>query len=87
MKRAHCRIGSADSGTRLQTLQNPEIEIACLLTSANHINVFTCVRVELLQQQAESIDYHLKSCKFQRCPRWKSEENNARNFDQQKNKA
>jgi diphthamide synthase (EF-2-diphthine--ammonia ligase) len=63
-------------GTALyKTLQNPEIEIACLLTSVNEqyqrISMHG-VRVELLQQQAESIGLPLEIMQIQRCPRWKS---------------
>jgi diphthamide synthase (EF-2-diphthine--ammonia ligase) len=57
-----------------KTLQNPEIEIACLLTSVNQQYRISMhgVRVELLQQQAESIGLPLEIMQIQRCPRWKS---------------
>jgi diphthamide synthase (EF-2-diphthine--ammonia ligase) len=59
-------------GTRLiQNPTNPEIEIACLLTSVNEqyqrISMHG-VRVELLQQQAESIGLPLEIMQIPEMP-------------------
>jgi diphthamide synthase (EF-2-diphthine--ammonia ligase) len=78
LKRKPYLIGAAEKirhSPLYKTLQNPEIEIACLLTSVNEqyqrISMHG-VRVELLQQQAESIGLPLEIMQIQRCPRWKS---------------
>jgi hypothetical protein len=57
-------LGAEDSAPAYKTLQNPEIEIACLLTSVNQQRISMHGVSNYCNNRPKALDYHLKSCKF-----------------------